>query len=374
MVTSREIKVGAFVLVGLALAGLVIFMIGDERQLFDKRVTYRTVFDDIEGLKRGSTIRMGGMDIGSVEAVGFSANPGDPKLYVTLSIVESQAARVRKDSRAKIEAKGLLGDKMVTLVAGNMSQPALAPGGVIQADADAKDLSAALGRVGSITSKADQVLGNLESISGAFAKGDLAKDVGASAASVSHVLAAMDTGDGYVARLLNDPAEAQRISSAITSLEHTAKEAERTLAALSGVAERVEKGPGLLHEVIYGEESAKSVAQIGNAAAELSLVLKGMREGNGIAKAALFGDDGSQQLSGKVDHILGDVQGIVSDVRAGKGTLGALLVDPSVYEDLKLVLGNVERNKALRALVRYSIQSGEASGPVEVKDPGTSGK
>jgi phospholipid/cholesterol/gamma-HCH transport system substrate-binding protein len=64
---------------------------------------------------------------------------------------------------------------------------------------------------------------------------------------------------------------------------------------------------------------------------------------------------------------------IVADVKAGKGTLGALLVDPSVYEDLKLVLGNVERNKALRALVRYSIRRDGAQPPtVEVRDPAPS--
>jgi phospholipid/cholesterol/gamma-HCH transport system substrate-binding protein len=374
MVTSREIKVGAFVLVGMVLLGLVIFMIGDERQLFDKRVTYQAIFDDIDGLKRGSTIRMGGMDIGSVDKVGFSNDAGDPRLYVTLSIIESQSARIRRDSRAKIDAKGLLGDKMVTVLAGSMKEPALAPGQIIPADKDPKDLAAALGKVGSITSKADQVLANLETVTSAFAQGTFAKDVTSSATSVSHILASMDTGDGYVARLLNDPNEAQRISAAIASFERTAQELEHTMASVSQVAQRVEKGPGLLHEIVYGEESAKSLAQFGNAAQELGLVLKGVREGNGLAKAALFGDDGSQQLAGKLDRILGDVQGIVSDVRAGKGTLGALLVDPSVYEDLKVVLGNVERNKALRALVRYSIQSGEGENRVEVKDPGTSSK
>ena len=40
----------------------------------------------------------------------------------------------------------------------------------------------------------------------------------------------------------------------------------------------------------------------------------------------------------------------------GRGTVGALLKDPSVYEDLKLILGNVKRNKALRWLVRYTIE------------------
>ena len=63
---------------------------------------------------------------------------------------------------------------------------------------------------------------------------------------------------------------------------------------------------------------------------------------------------------------------IVADVKAGKGTLGALLVDPSVYEDLKMVLGNVERNKALRALVRYSIRRDGSQPSVEVRDPAPS--
>jgi phospholipid/cholesterol/gamma-HCH transport system substrate-binding protein len=65
-----------------------------------------------------------------------------------------------------------------------------------------------------------------------------------------------------------------------------------------------------------------------------------------------------------------DLRQVVTDMRSGKGTLGALLVDPSVYEDLKLMLGNVDRNRTLRALVRYSIKADEKSPSVEVRDPG----
>ena len=53
-------------------------------------------------------------------------------------------------------------------------------------------------------------------------------------------------------------------------------------------------------------------------------------------------------------------------MRQGKGTVGALLVDPSVYEDMKMVLGNVERNDVLRALVRYSIKQDEKKPEVQV--------
>jgi hypothetical protein len=36
---------------------------------------------------------------------------------------------------------------------------------------------------------------------------------------------------------------------------------------------------------------------------------------------------------------------------------------------LKMLLGNVQRNQALRALVRYSIQRGDEAPRVEVEDP-----
>ena len=61
----------------------------------------------------------------------------------------------------------------------------------------------------------------------------------------------------------------------------------------------------------------------------------------------------------------GVLRDIVRGVKQGKGTVGALLVDPSIYEDLKRVLGNVERNSVLRALVRYSIRRDEQAPEVK---------
>jgi phospholipid/cholesterol/gamma-HCH transport system substrate-binding protein len=369
MVTAREIKVGAFVLVGMVLAGMVIFMIGEERQLFSSKVPFRAVFSDVEGLKRGSTIRMGGVDIGNVAKVAYSDNADDLNLYVTLQIVDTEARRIRKNSRVKIDAKGLLGDKVITILSGSPDQPVLKPGDVIPTDKDSQDLASALGRVGNISIKTEQIVENVAKITGEFADAKFTSDLKSSAQSLNNVLSSANTGDGYVSKLMNDPAEAQRIGHTISALEHSAAELEKTLAAVTAVAQRIDKGPGLVHEVIYGEGSTKSIEQIGAAAEQLALVLRGIREGNGLARAALFGDDSSQQINKRVERILGEVEGILADVRAGKGTLGALLVDPSVYEDLKVVLGNVERNKALRALVRYSIQSSGTERAVEVKDP-----
>jgi phospholipid/cholesterol/gamma-HCH transport system substrate-binding protein len=72
---------------------------------------------------------------------------------------------------------------------------------------------------------------------------------------------------------------------------------------------------------------------------------------------------------GNLNAMSRDLRQIVANIKAGKGTIGALMVDPSVYEDIKLVLGNVDRNKALRALVRYSIKQDEKAPSVSVTDP-----
>src|SRR5262249_35449886 len=115
---ARDVKVGLFVVAGLALAGTAIFLIGDERRLFSTAETFHTKFTDVGGLKSGAPVRMGGIDIGHVDSVGYGKDPKDTQIYVVLSIVKSEAGRIRTDSTAQIATKGLLGDKMIEITKG----------------------------------------------------------------------------------------------------------------------------------------------------------------------------------------------------------------------------------------------------------------
>jgi len=54
-----------------------------------------------------------------------------------------------------------------------------------------------------------------------------------------------------------------------------------------------------------------------------------------------------------------DIKAITGKIKAGEGTLGAVVNDPSVYEDLKEILGNIKRNAVLRSLVRMSISNSD---------------
>jgi phospholipid/cholesterol/gamma-HCH transport system substrate-binding protein len=71
---GKQIKVGIFVIVGIALMTAIVFVIGDNRQAWSRKVTYHAAFEDVAGLKPGAPVRMGGVDIGIVVDVGHSGD------------------------------------------------------------------------------------------------------------------------------------------------------------------------------------------------------------------------------------------------------------------------------------------------------------
>jgi phospholipid/cholesterol/gamma-HCH transport system substrate-binding protein len=374
MARSRELQVGVFVLAGLFVAGTVIFLIGDEKRLFDSKVVYHTSFRDVQGLKVGSSARLGGVDIGTVGRVAHGKDPADKRLYVDLNIVKSEAVRIREDAVVTIANKGLLGDKMVEIDGGSANRPQIPAGGNIRGE-DPTNFMDLFNDVSSMTRSAHRVLANLEAMSGSLANPEMQDDLRKGVHSASQLFREMSQGDGYVRRLLSDPVEAEHVSHLIQGLDRSATELGQTLAETRKVIAQINQGPGFLHELAYGSQGSDAVAKLGGAAGELAVTLKGIREGNGLAHSLLFGgDDASQRMASNLGAMSQDLRQIVADLRAGKGTLGALLVDPSVYEDVKSVLGNVKRNDALRALVRYSIKQDEkrpevqVSGPAEGKD------
>lgn len=366
MARSRDLKVGLFVLVGMALLGITIFLIGNERNLFSPSVDFKTTFTDAQGLKPGAPVRLGGIDVGQVSSVGYDEkHPQDPTVYVTFWVKQTEKKRIRTDTRAAIVNKGLLGDKMVELSVGSSEEPAT-PGTTLESDKPA-DMFA---RIGTMADKAEQVLDNVEKATKPLADEKLHKDIQGSVAAANHILNEVAHGKGYPTKLLSDPEEAKRISGVVANLEKVSKEAEGAVRDARVVMGRVQSGPGFAHDVIYGD-GPKGLTEFASAANEVSLTLKGVRESDSLLHDVMYGGKGDGAVVIKnVADMTGDLKAIVADMRAGKGTIGGLLVDPSIYEDVKVVLGNVQRNDVLRALVRYSITKDQPKTPdVQVAGP-----
>src|SRR5690349_21158525 len=157
MASSKEMRVGIFVLAGLVVAGIVIFLIGEEKRLFESKLTYHTSFSDVQGLKAGAPVRLGGVDIGNVFKVRHAENPADNRLYVDMHIAKGEAVRVKTDTVAKISNKGLLGDKMIELAGGSPGAPQVGDGGAIKGE-DPADFTNLFSQVGTMTQHAEQIL------------------------------------------------------------------------------------------------------------------------------------------------------------------------------------------------------------------------
>ena len=89
---SRQFKVGLFVILGLFLMMVAIFLIGDTSRLWESKTNYRAAFRDVGGLKPGAPVRMGGLDIGTVHSVGYDKNLGDTRIFVRMAAAAGQNA------------------------------------------------------------------------------------------------------------------------------------------------------------------------------------------------------------------------------------------------------------------------------------------
>lgn len=355
--SSNYLRVGIFVAVGLLVASVLIFVIGDERNMFESHARLRTTFTNTGGLRVGSPVRMGGITVGTVTSVRFGATPNDPKLYVDFELTRQALARVRRNSVAEIGSKGLLGDKALDVSIGDPAEPAVPDGGMIEGRSE-DALADAMRNAGTILTRANTVLDNVIAATRPLANPQLSADLVALAHDLRLIGDQVATGNGTIGQLLRDPQMANDIRATLHSARNAAGSVERATGTVEALARDARNGRGLVHALVYDERGGQAIGRLGDAAGELAAITRDVRTGNGGLHQLIYGDE----LSGAVRdvrQITGGVRDIVADVRRGRGTIGALLTDPSLYEDLKSLVGNVSRNEVLRAMVRYSIRANE---------------
>jgi phospholipid/cholesterol/gamma-HCH transport system substrate-binding protein len=149
-------------------------------------------------------------------------------------------------------------------------------------------------------------------------------------------------------------------------------EASKSLRAAGGrvdhVLARVEHGPGTLNALVYGEDGAAALADARHAAAGVAAAADQLDHGPGLLHA-LLRDEAGAALVRDVAQLADRLNRISHDVERGRGTVGGLLVDPSVYEEMKTVLGNIERSVVFKALVRATIKNNGIARPAVQVEP-----
>jgi phospholipid/cholesterol/gamma-HCH transport system substrate-binding protein len=301
-----SILVGSFVMASLAVLSVMLFLLSAERGFLRPRYRLVTYFENVQGLTAGAPVRLAGRDVGFVEFVNFAPLGMErPPVRVVLQIDENIQERVRSDSVASIGTIGLLGDKYVEISMGTAMGRVLGDGDDLPSVSPV-DLNEALERGGEAVRNIAELTANVNEVVESFRRSVGGEGLAEIANSVGEVAREIREGDGLLHGLIYGSERSDVVRSA-----------ERSLSALERVILEIESGDGPLHGLIYGPASGPDVVErFSTAAASLDDVL------------------------GKIDR--------------GEGTLGLLVNDPTLYEDLKVLVGGAQRSLVVRSLIRLS--------------------
>ncbi len=130
MPSARLIGVGAFVIGGILLFAIALFMIGERQMLFARQFEVYTDFASLNGLQEGSTVQVNGMTAGEVKQIILPTGPTQ-KFRLRLEVREDLHPLVRTDSVATIRTEGLVGGQYLMILSGSARAPMAPPGSTI---------------------------------------------------------------------------------------------------------------------------------------------------------------------------------------------------------------------------------------------------
>lgn len=311
-----RLRVGVFVLGLLGLFMVFVLTIGSQSRIFGRRYMLHAFFGNIEGLNVGAPVRLAGTSIGSVDDITFSQDLASKKIRVTMSLDARLQDRIREDSIASIGTIGLVGDKVLELTVGSPDKPALPPWSTVTS-VDPPDYAKLL-------QKGDQIVSNVVRISDA-----LNQLVGGGAGADAR----RDLADG--------------------------------IAAFNRIMGEIEGGSGLLHALVYDKRSGnilKELSEATTALEQLASLMKQFQHQKGLAHI-LFADPRAESIMADLEHTSRNLRSVSDRVAQGEGTLGALIDDPTLYEDLSSLLRGANRSRILRNLIQSTRRSGAAGEP-----------
>ena len=275
---SRQARLGLVVLVGLVATAAFLFIIAGQANLLSRKFTVRAAFDNVAGLQRGAAVFYNGYPAGRVEGIELPTAPGDP-ITVRMQVDEEVRPLIRQDSRAKIETDGLVGSMIVSLSAGSRASPTVADGGFIEGEepfqigAVSDRLFESVSRFDSVTVQLAGIMGDVRGGSGSL--GRLLYDDGLYNAAVGtteefqttlatfttradalvliaedasrgveSILSKVDTGDGTLAKFLNDDEVYTTFLATAAELQGAAAQFQTISADVRNITDRFNQTAG----------------------------------------------------------------------------------------------------------------------------------
>lgn len=298
MKLKRELKVGVFAIIVIAVAWWGIKWLGGQNVLLTSDIYY-VYYDDVSGLQESSRVTLRGVDVGNVRDITLERD----RVKVEIAIESEYAEMIPCNSIAEIGAAGLMGGLEISIIQGDAEEliqsgatlegrtkadmiGTLADKGTELIDGLNVTIDSVNTLLGENASKINELVSNLESMTASIdgiiaassgdikgAMGDLSSFTSTLAENTGRIesmLANLDTFTG-------DLAEAQLIEQLDTTVE-----------ALNGVLSAIEAGDGSVGKLLNDNQLYDSLTTAGD---NLSLLLEDLKANPmRYVHFSLFGD------------------------------------------------------------------------------------
>jgi phospholipid/cholesterol/gamma-HCH transport system substrate-binding protein len=222
---SQKARIGIFTIAGILLLVVGIYIIGKKKNLFGETFHIYGTFNNVGGLQVGNNIRFAGINVGTIDDISIIS---DTLIRVDMVLQSKVKPFLKTTSFASIGSDGLMGDKLITIAAGENDKVLLGNGGRILT-VNPMDFDKSL-------SKLTKVADNAEIISSQLAA--ITVQIGQGKGSMGRLFFRDDLAKGLEGTMLN----AQGITGSLASITND-----------------IQSGKGSLGRLLYNDSLARSL-------------------------------------------------------------------------------------------------------------------
>lgn len=319
-----QLKVGLLVLAAMAvLTGLIFLMNGAGGGLFGHRLVFRAYFANAAGLKDGAVVSLDGVTIGNVVKTRVVPARNPYPVEVIMRVGERYWPDIHTDSTVRIAPAGVLGDSFVDINSLHATGPQPANDAelpisgspslqdvISSSQLSLKAINRLMNKIGTLIDALNSTQGTVGALLNDPA---MRRNVASIAANLQTVTQAIADGKGSLGKFVND-------DSLYTKLDSTVDQ-------LNAIVSGIDAGHGTAGKLVKDEALYNN---FNSAAANLNQVLTTINSGKGsIGKLVK-----DPVVAQKLDDSITNLDRILKDIDSGRGTMGQLVQNRALYDHL----------------------------------------
>lgn len=270
---QRALRVGVMVFSALAIFVAIIYLIGSKDNLFSSKIRITTSFNDIRGVVVGNNVRYSGINVGRVSKIKVTS---DSTVVLWLDIVKEYTQFIYEDALVEINQDGLMGNKILNITSGGAASGSIQEGSHLRAK-EGIDIEGMLGEAHDILVETHSAVTALRSIAQKIdsGDGDLARllnnntltsrltvtteRLNSSLANVNEITGKINNGQGDLGILINEQKLTAQVGGVLSSLNNTADKTNQVVSSLEVAAGQITQGEGTVNLLLNSKETAQNI-------------------------------------------------------------------------------------------------------------------